>query len=85
MLMIPIRISNFIKSLFFHISRGLPKCSKDEILNRYNICVSCDQFDSENSLCNICGCNINNKKQFFNKLAWADQKCPIDKWNKVKK
>jgi hypothetical protein len=28
-----------------------------------------------------CGCNINNKKIFMNKLAWADQKCPLGKWN----
>ena len=35
-------------------------------------------------MCNVCGCNINQKKQFFNKLAWADQKCPLGKWEEIK-
>lgn len=67
------------------MSKGLPKSTKEEILHRYNICVNCEKFDSKNSLCNICGCNITNKKEFFNKLAWADQECPINKWNRVTK
>ena len=33
--------------------------------------------------CSICGCNINTKKKFMNKLAWADQECPIGKWKKI--
>lgn len=81
--MMLIRISNFFKSLFFHISRGLPKSTKEQILQRYEICNKCSEFDLHNSMCNVCGCNISNKKEFFNKLAWADQKCPIDKWQRV--
>lgn len=41
-------------------------------------------FDRKNSQCLACGCNINKKKTFFNKLAWADQKCPLAKWDAVK-
>jgi hypothetical protein len=33
--------------------------------------------------CSVCGCNINTKKIFMNKLAWADQECPIGKWGKI--
>ena len=40
-------------------------------------------FDNNNAQCLMCGCNINTKKTFFNKLAWADQKCPIDKWGPI--
>jgi uncharacterized paraquat-inducible protein A len=77
-----LRLITFLKSLWFHIWLGFPKSSQKEINERYNICLSCKDFDSKNSQCTICGCNINNKKIFLNKLAWADQECPIGKWKK---
>ena len=73
------KIKTFLKSLFFHISRGLPKSTKEEILYRYNICINCESF--LNNECLECGCNISEKSIFLNKLAWADQKCPLNKWN----
>jgi uncharacterized paraquat-inducible protein A len=78
-----IRLKTFLKSLFWHINRGLPKSSQHTIDYRYSICSSCDKLDKKNSQCLVCGCNINNKRIFLNKLAWADQKCPLDKWNSV--
>jgi hypothetical protein len=74
------KIKTFIKALVFHIGRGLPKSSQNLIDSRYNICLSCDSFDKTNNQCMECGCNINNKSIFMNKLAWADQKCPLNKW-----
>lgn len=75
-----IKVITFLKSLFWHISLGMPKSTQKQINERFDICYSCDMFDKENSQCLVCGCNINTKKIFLNKLAWADQKCPIDKW-----
>jgi hypothetical protein len=75
-----IKVKTFLKSLFWHISRGLPKSSQSLINYRYQICLGCEKFDKKHSECLVCGCNINTKKVFLNKLAWADQKCPIDKW-----
>ena len=72
------KIINFIKALYFHIGAGLPKCSQQEINNRYKICTGCDMFHKNQ--CLECGCNVNNKKIFMNKLAWVDQHCPINKW-----
>lgn len=74
------KLRTFTKSLLFHIGAGMPKSTQKEIDYRYNICLSCDSFDKVNGLCNECGCNINNKRIFMNKLAWADQHCPLDKW-----
>jgi len=74
------RIVTFIKSLFWHICSGFPKSSQELIEARYSICNTCDSFDKSHSQCLECGCNINTKKVFMNKLAWADQNCPIDKW-----
>lgn len=79
-----IKFKTFLKSLFWHVSRGLPKSSKSTIQYRYSVCLSCDSFDKINSQCLECGCNINNKSVFLNKLAWADQKCPLNKWEEIK-
>lgn len=61
----------------------MPKSSQDTINYRYSICLSCESYDKINSQCLECGCNLSNKKQFLNKLAWADQQCPIGKWARV--
>lgn len=74
------RIVNFLKALFWHIYSGSPKSSKALIMQRYGICCGCDFFDDTTSQCLQCGCNIKTKKIFMNKLAWADQKCPLNKW-----
>lgn len=74
------KIKTFLYSLFWHVYRGFPKSSQDLINYRYNICNTCELFDKEESQCLVCGCNINQKKMFMNKLAWADQKCPESKW-----
>ena len=81
--MILIRIQTFIKSLFFHVWNGFPKSAKQEILYRYNICKTCEEFNREYSQCNICGCSLSTKSRFLNKLAWADQECPLNKWPKI--
>lgn len=80
--MLLIRLQTFLKSLFFHIRLGLPKATKQEILFRHNICVSCDEFDYTKSQCKLCGCLLSKKSKFLNKLAWADQECPLGKWPK---
>lgn len=72
------KIKNFLYSLFWHIYRGFPKSSQSLIDHRFSICNLCDKF--KDNQCLICGCNINKEKIFMNKLAWHDQKCPINKW-----
>jgi len=76
------KIKTFFKSLWFHVWAGFPKSTQEQINFRYKICLDCEFFD--NSQCGVCGCNINNKKMFMNKLAWADQECPKGKWEKIK-
>jgi hypothetical protein len=74
------KIANFIRSFVWHVYAGLPKSSQQIIDERFSICNSCEMFDKKASQCMICGCNINTKKTFMNKLAWLDQKCPEGKW-----
>lgn len=77
-----LKIKNFAKALYFHIGYGLPKCTQEQIDKRYLICLGCEFYDACNKECLQCGCNVLPQKKFLNKLAWADQKCPIDKWGK---
>lgn len=78
-----LRIKTFLKSLLFHVYRGFPKSTKEEIIQRYSICISCNEFNQTLKECGICGCNVNDKRIFMNKLAWADQECPLGKWSKI--
>lgn len=75
-----LKLKTFLKSLIWHIRLGLPKSSQSIIDYRYSICLGCSSFDIVSSECLECGCNITRKKQFLNKLAWADQSCPLNKW-----
>lgn len=77
------KLKTFAKSLFFHVWAGFPKATQKQINERYNICKQCEMFDTKNSQCLVCGCNLSDKKVFLNKLAWADQECPQKKWSKV--
>jgi len=81
--MLWIKLNTFLKSMLFHVWYGFPKSTQSEINDRYNICLACNKFNKEKSECGICGCAINNRKIFMNKLAWADQECPDKKWNKI--
>jgi len=74
------KVISFLKSLSRHIYSGMPKSGQKLIDERYKICVSCELFDSKEQQCLFCGCNVNDKNIFMNKLAWKDQKCPKDKW-----
>lgn len=82
------KVKNFCKALYNHIKTGMKKSSQKLINKRYNICTGCKYFsftanfdkDKMKATCNICGCNLSDKKIFMNKLAWKDQHCPLDKW-----
>ena len=74
------KIRNFSLSLFRHTAKGMPKASQFTIDTRHLICVGCSSYDKEKKECSECGCSLSRKKEFMNKLAWQDQKCPLGKW-----
>jgi uncharacterized paraquat-inducible protein A len=78
-----LKLHTFIKSLIWHVQRGLPKSTQDQINTRFSICETCEDFNAKNNQCNVCGCNVNKKRIFLNKLAWADQQCPKNKWRSL--
>lgn len=78
-----LKIKTFLKSLLFHIYSGFPKSTQEQIEKRYEICIACEKFNKEKSECGVCGCAISRNRVFMNKLAWADQSCPLQKWTKL--
>ena len=66
-----------------HIANGMPTCTQEEINERLEICKGCKWFAG--NYCKKCGCACGSNKKFLNKLAWADQKCPVGKWGRVEK
>lgn len=83
------KVINFTKAFVNHIKTGFRQTSEEEIEERLVICKSCPlfKFIDENSagVCTheTCGCNISDAQKFFNKLAWADQSCPLGKWKQI--
>lgn len=74
------KIFRFLQSLIIHIYHGMKKTPDWEIEKRYSICYSCPSIHPDKNQCLKCGCYLSTKKEFFNKLAWKDQKCPLGKW-----
>lgn len=84
------RVKNFTKAAVAHFTAGSPTCTQEEIDARFEICKACPLFISKNDGVGVCGhqncgCNITNTITYLNKLGWADQKCPIDKWGTIEK
>ena len=80
---LPKKLKNFALSAIKHAVNGMPTCTQEEINERLEICKGCKWF--RGGRCAKCGCACGNNKKFLNKLAWADQKCPIGKWGRIKK
>lgn len=47
---------------------------RPEVLERFNICTECDQFNKEEIKCQLCGCYVYAKVQF------PISSCPQGKW-----
>ena len=77
------RLKKFTLDAIKHIGKGMPTCTQEEIDERLAICGECKWF--KGGTCLKCGCACTKNKKFLNKLAWADQKCPIGKWGEIEK
>lgn len=84
---LPERIQNFTISAVKHAAAGNPKVPEHIMKERLAICKECPLFKPNDNdvggVCthSTCGCNIKDNMEYLNKLAWADQKCPVDRWN----
>jgi len=57
------------------------QCSQEQIDERMEICKGCEFY--QNNTCLKCGCALSRERNYMNKLLWADQSCPVNKWGPV--
>lgn len=75
-----LKLKNFTVASIGHFLKGNPTCQQDEIDYRLSICKVCDFFTGIACSHRNCGCNISDQQIYLNKLAWSDQRCPLNKW-----
>jgi hypothetical protein len=72
-----------------HAAAGFPKASDEDVATRFAICQQCELYeaigpDHGRCLHKSCGCNLKAVGlSGLNKLRWAEQSCPIRKWQAV--
>ena len=82
------KIKNFTRAATGHLANGNPTVTEEQLKRRLEICKSCVLFkplqDGLGGTCmhNSCGCSIKDTLDYMNKIAWADQECPVSKWGK---
>lgn len=72
------KVKNFANAAAHHVAAGMPMCSDEEIVRRYDICLRCEHL--KDSVCGLCGCPVSRAFGYVSKLSWADQECPAGKW-----
>ena len=83
---LPERVQNFSIAAIKHAAAGNPKVPVEVMQQRLALCKECPLFkQNENELGGVCthstcGCTIQDNMNYLNKIAWADQKCPVDRW-----
>lgn len=80
---------NFAKAYASHVIAGRPQATDEQVAERFAICQGCELYKSTGEgrgqcLHESCGCylklvGVNG----LNKLRWADQACPLGKWQAV--
>jgi hypothetical protein len=71
----------------FEIDKKLVKrpkeqlCTDEEIQERLSICNKCNYY-KDNS-CMLCGCVVVREKNYMNKLANKQAKCPDNRWGPI--
>lgn len=79
---------NFAGAITQHVFSGFQQCTQEQIDYRLALCKACELFIKKDESVGVCGhekcgCNLKNEQVFLNKLAWADQQCPLGKWTKI--
>lgn len=71
----------FLSAVYDHISQGRTLLTKEQAQQRLTICEACPHF--RKNKCTKCGCCATGESNYFNKLAYPNQKCPEGRWGVV--
>ena len=75
------QVKNFSIAAITHFLGGSPTCTQAEIDARRLSCLQCTEFRPVDNRCAACGCPATQShEKYVNKLAWADQYCPVGRW-----
>ena len=72
------KAANFATAAAAHVRAGRPKTPPAEYEKRLAECDVCPY--NQGGQCTMCGCSVSGTG-ILNKLAWADQACPIGRWD----
>jgi hypothetical protein len=75
------RVANFAASAATHVAAGMPRCTDEQIAERFAICQGCEFLSG--GACSKCGCPVVREARFVSKLSWANESCPVGKWGPV--
>ena len=75
------RVANFAASAAKHVAAGMPRCTDEQIAERFAICQGCEFLSG--GACSKCGCPVVREARFVSKLSWANESCPVGKWGPV--
>lgn len=65
---------NISSSIVKYVTSGMRQVEEEKRKERFDICVSCDRYNSENKTCLECGCYVEIKTR------WPQESCPLQKW-----
>jgi hypothetical protein len=72
------RLANFAASAAKHVAAGMPRCTDEQIAERFAICQGCEFLSG--GACSKCGCPVVREAKYISKLSWATESCPVGKW-----
>eukprot|EP00456_Euglypha_rotunda_P049718 TRINITY_DN398_c0_g1_i1.p1 TRINITY_DN398_c0_g1~~TRINITY_DN398_c0_g1_i1.p1 ORF type:complete len:104 (-),score=6.85 TRINITY_DN398_c0_g1_i1:139-450(-) len=72
------RVVTFVHAAQRHLQDGMRKCTEAQIQSRLKVCHECASYAE--GFCRDCGCHVNNRPDFLNKLSWQSEACPQAKW-----
>lgn len=76
------KVVRFATALARWIAAGRPVRQPEEIDRIYHEhCKPCVHFDGDKQTCRICGCNCRDHEALLNKIKWATENCPLEKWS----
>ena len=75
------RLANFAASAAKHVAAGMPRCTEEQIAERFAICQGCEFL--VNQACSKCGCPVQRESRYISKLSWANESCPVGKWGPI--
>lgn len=74
------RIGNYAVATAKWITAGRPVRSDDEVAELRQICAECERFNGHVCTHPKCGCPVVRPSVFGDKLKWATEHCPLEKW-----